>query len=129
MNKFAKALVVDDEALIRTIILKLLEQKGIKGVEAGNGNVAITELKLTQEFDVIFLDLLMPSMSGWEVLEWIKDNPKTADIPVVLMTGIRLSSEEETKLYDRGVSILHKGTMSLQAFNTLLTSLLEIHGD
>jgi len=80
-----KVLVVDDDAINRKLIVKILEKKGFEAVEAGNGVEALTALN-TNDIDIILLDIVMPVMDGIEFLKQMKTNSKYIDIPVIILT-------------------------------------------
>jgi CheY-like chemotaxis protein len=65
-----------------------------------------------QRPQAIVLDLVMPDMSGFEVLARLKEDPMTTDIPVVVLTSKSLSSEEQRMLSPHAASIVSKETLS-----------------
>jgi two-component system, cell cycle response regulator len=81
-------LIVDDSITVRTAIRKALEPTRLfaRYVEARNGNEAL-ELLGQHPVDVIVCDLVMPDLDGFALLQIIKANPRTADIPVLMLTG------------------------------------------
>lgn len=79
-------LVVDDNPDSITIIRTILEANGFKVETAENGREALDKLK-AETPQVVLLDVMMPEMSGLEVLERIKGNPTTAKLPVILVTA------------------------------------------
>ncbi len=83
----ATILIVDDEIHIRRLTARVLELAGYRVLEASSGPEA---LRLTQETrpDVITCDISMPGMSGFDVLEILKSQPVTAEIPVIMLTAI-----------------------------------------
>ena len=82
-------LVVEDEAQLRKLISEVLTEEGYDVLEAADG-VAGQEILLQRSADVrcTVMDWLMPRMSGIELLEWMKKNKETENIPVVLQTGV-----------------------------------------
>lgn len=80
-----EVLVVDDSQTIRREIAKALEPAGFEVVEAGDG-VSGLERAGEREFALIILDVNMPRMNGMEMLDHLKADPKTADIPVIMLT-------------------------------------------
>lgn len=79
-------LVVDDESNIRFLIRMILEGAGYQVVEAPHGAAA---LKQAQESppDMVVTDLMMPVMTGRELIEQLRAGPKTADIPIVVISA------------------------------------------
>jgi two-component system response regulator (stage 0 sporulation protein F) len=77
-------LVVDDDPEIREILSEVISRKGFKVFTAESGELALEEMK-KQHFDLIFLDLVLPGMSGVDALTAIKEKDKKA--VVVIVTG------------------------------------------
>ncbi len=88
-----KVLVVDDEKFVRDLIRIKLGHIGISIIEADNGQTAL-EIAERQTPDLILLDVMMPKMNGFEACEKLKANPKTATIPVIMLTA---RGEKENK--------------------------------
>jgi CheY-like chemotaxis protein len=82
----AKILIVDDEPDARTVLFHTLRGAGHTVTEAEDGEAALKKLKRTR-FDLVLLDIMMPRMSGYEVLEKIRAMPSRADTPVVVVTA------------------------------------------
>jgi len=91
-SKSKKVLIVEDEPALRDIYATKLESEGFNVVQAGDGaqglNTAIQELP-----DIILLDVIMPVKDGFEMLEDVKLNPKTKDIPVIVLSNLGQSYE------------------------------------
>jgi PAS domain S-box-containing protein len=79
------ALVIDDNDQVRNIISRTLEQDGFSTLLASSGEEGI-ELAREYQPDVITLDVIMPSKDGWSVINELKSNEQTADIPVIMVT-------------------------------------------
>ena len=83
-----EVLVVDDEAPVRAVVAAILEETHYDVLEAANGRDAVACLRgQPGRFQLVLLDLMMPYMSGWEVLHTIQTQPALASIPVVIMTA------------------------------------------
>jgi CheY-like chemotaxis protein len=82
----AKILIVDDEADQRTVIFHSLRLAGHSVTEAADGEEALRKIKRTN-FDLVVLDIMMPRMTGYEVLERIREMPGRRDTPVVVVTA------------------------------------------
>lgn len=81
-------LVVDDEEANRTLLRSLLEAEGHRVTEAADGKEALE--KVVEIFpDVVLLDVMMPRMDGFEACRQLKGSPKTAPIPVLLVTALK----------------------------------------
>lgn len=82
-----KILVVDDEARIRRLMEAMLIPAGYNVILAENGNEAVTKALLSSP-DVILLDVMMPVQDGFEVASSLRENERTKDIPVVMITAL-----------------------------------------
>jgi DNA-binding response OmpR family regulator len=82
----AKVLVIDDEAPIRLLCRVNLEAEKMAVLEAEEGASGL-ELARTERPDVILLDVMMPGMDGWEVLQRLLDDEETSEIPIVFLTA------------------------------------------
>jgi CheY-like chemotaxis protein/nitrogen-specific signal transduction histidine kinase len=78
-------LVCDDDAGIRTIVSEHLTRQGYSVIEASSGDQALV-LAAENQVEAILLDLYMPGLSGWETLQRLRNNPVTANIPVVVLS-------------------------------------------
>ncbi len=86
-NNKGAVLVVDDNALNRTLLATSLEEEGYCVETAVDGRLALDRLK-RNPFDVVLLDLLMPEMDGYEVLELMKADSNLRHIPVIIITAL-----------------------------------------
>ena len=84
----AKILVVDDELKNRKLLGDLLEAQGHQVTVAEDGQQALDEIAKDPP-DVVLLDIMMPKMDGFEVCRRLKADPKTAAIPILLVTALR----------------------------------------
>ncbi|MDR3255488.1 MAG: response regulator [Synergistaceae bacterium] len=100
-EKTHKVLVIDDdEAMLELVRAQLARQYEV--ITANGGERALRVMK-EENPDIILLDIEMPGMDGWETLDRIEDNPATADIPVIFLTG-RSDSDDRIKGMDAGAS-------------------------
>ena len=106
-----RLLVVEDNAAEQMSIRELLGHDDIEIVTAGTGEEALAILR-DQPCDCVVLDLRLPDMSGFEVLERIREDASLADVPVVVFTGRELSAEEDAQLHTMARSIVVKGVES-----------------
>ena len=95
------ALVVDDEPGDRLLLRTMLKRSGFEIVEAEDGVEALTRLQSDQDFDVVLLDLMMPRMSGLEVLTRIRETVRTAGMPVIVVTASE-DPEDRKRLLEAG---------------------------
>jgi CheY-like chemotaxis protein len=106
-----RLLVVEDNKAEQMSIDALLGHDDIEIVNAGTGAEALSMLH-TQPCDCVVLDLRLPDMTGFEVLERMRGSSALADVPVVVFTGRALSAEEDAQLHTMARSIVVKGVES-----------------
>jgi CheY-like chemotaxis protein len=106
-----RLLIVEDNDIECQSIVELLDYKDIELVTTGTGEQALQELR-DQSFDCIVLDLRLPDMSGFELLEKVHAQPDLQDIPVVIFTGRDLSAQEQMQLKTMAKSIVLKDVQS-----------------
>ena len=89
-------LLVEDDLEIRDILQDLLEQEGYDVVPASNGKQALDFLTLNDpaRADLVILDLMMPMVSGWQVLDKMKSDPVLTDIPVIVLSAVTRKKPE-----------------------------------
>ena len=81
-----KVLIIEDEEILRESILNILETNGFSTIEAGDGRSGV---RLAKEFipDLILCDVRMPELNGYEVLHKLRQDPVTANIPLLFLTA------------------------------------------
>ncbi len=108
-KKRGKVLVIDDQADDILLIRRILEvQSQYKIIEASNGKQGL-ELVHNVNPDLIILDLTMPEMDGFKVVEALKDSEKTRSIPIIIVTAKELSPAEQQLLTGQVEVLLRKG--------------------
>ncbi len=103
----ARVMVVDDNDLERRQTAEIISAEGIRPLLADGGKTCL-ELLDTVVPDVVVLDLMMPGMDGFELLDRIRSAPETAELPVIVVTAKDLALEEKKALENRVSSILRK---------------------
>jgi CheY-like chemotaxis protein len=106
-----RLLVVEDNAAEQLSIRELLGYDDIDVSVATTGGEALAVLE-NQSYDCVVLDLRLPDMSGFDVLERLRDTPTVSDVPVVVFTGKELSPEEDARLHTLARSVVVKGVES-----------------
>jgi len=106
-----RLLVVEDNPAEQLSIKALLGYDDIDVTVVATGEEAI-EVASKGAFDCVVLDLRLPDMSGFEVLERFSDVPSLGDLPVVVFTGKELSPDEDTRLHSLARSVVVKGVES-----------------
>ncbi|MFQ5840312.1 MAG: response regulator, partial [Candidatus Methylomirabilales bacterium] len=107
-GEYATVLVVDDEAPVREMVRVILESAGIHVLTAENGETGLV-LARSRRLGAIVLDLMMPGLSGFEVLHALRADPATAEIPVLIYTAKLLTPSERTLLRGQVSRVLQKG--------------------
>ena len=107
-------LVVDDDAAVREIARRTLEQDGWKVMEAANG-VEACALMEKETPAVILLDLMMPEMDGFEFLSTMRNDTRWQQIPVIVVTAMHLTTNERKQLAGSVSLVLEKNCFSLDA--------------
>jgi two-component system alkaline phosphatase synthesis response regulator PhoP/two-component system response regulator VicR len=97
-----KVLIVDDEEVIRKFLRIHLDKLGYEVMEAADGEQAIEQLG-KDDFDLLICDILMPKKDGWEVIKEAKSNPKTKNLPVIVLTA-KNEDSDMFKGYDLGAN-------------------------
>ena len=106
-----RLLVIEDNPAEQMSIVQLLGHDDIDILTATTGSEALDLLR-KQRCDCVVLDLRLPDMSGFEVLEAIRDEEALSDLPVVVFTGRELSPEEDAQLHTIARSVVVKGVES-----------------
>src|SRR5687767_5148847 len=92
MADAARILVVDDEEMLRELVSAFLEMEGHAVELAQDGGSALQAIEARRP-DLVLLDLNMPSVSGWQVIERLKEQP--APPPVIAMSGMGMAEPPE----------------------------------
>jgi CheY-like chemotaxis protein len=106
-----RLLVIEDNVSEQMSIRELLGHKDIDIETVDTGQAALDSLS-TGQYDCAVLDLRLPDMSGFEVLEKMRDTPELRDLPVVVFTGRDLTAEEDSQLHSLARSVVVKDVES-----------------
>jgi HAMP domain-containing protein/signal transduction histidine kinase/DNA-binding response OmpR family regulator len=106
-----RLLIVEDDEIERQSIVELLGYQDIEMVAVGTGGEALGALH-DKKFHCVVLDLRLPDMSGFELLEKLHEDPALADVPVVVFTGKELNLWEQTRLKTIAKSVVLKDVQS-----------------
>jgi DNA-binding response OmpR family regulator len=106
-----RLLLVDDNDVARYILRELLDQPWLQVEEASNGTAAAARLKESVP-DAMILDLLMPDISGFEILRQVRADKSTENLPVLIYTSKPLSENERAQLESMRVRIIRKEDVS-----------------
>jgi two-component system alkaline phosphatase synthesis response regulator PhoP len=103
----SRVLVIDDEPLIGTILSYAFGAEGheMRAADSGRGGI---EMARAERPDVIVLDLMMPSVNGYDVLEVLRDDEATKEVPILVLTAVTLSRERERCLSEGADIVMTK---------------------
>ena len=123
-NRFPRVAVVDDSPEARRLIRRILQSQGdFEIFEATNGLEAI-ELVNKERPDLVILDLMMPEVDGFAVLDILRSKPETANIPVIVATAKELTVDEKARLQGQIQSLMQKGDFLNDEFLEEVRSLI-----
>src|SRR6266403_6339294 len=95
--KMSKILLVEDNEMTRDMLSRRLIRKGFEVVMAFDGEQAV-EMAVSQNPDLILMDMSLPGLDGWEATRQIKAGPATRAIPVIALTAHAMSGDREKAL-------------------------------
>ena len=98
-----KILVADDEATIRVVARELLTSAGYDVLEAADGE-QVLNLAHEERPDLIVLDLVMPDVAGYEIVQGIRGDPFIKDTPILILSGFLFTKEIHDSLHEYGVT-------------------------
>ncbi|MEJ2756978.1 MAG: pyridoxal-phosphate dependent enzyme [Anaerolineales bacterium] len=108
-DRYPRVAIVDDHPHVRLLIRRILQAQGeYELFEAEDGRSALNLIQ-NQKPDLVILDLMMPEMDGFSVLDALRKDPNTASIPVIVVTAQELTSEEKSRLEGQIQSLMQKG--------------------
>jgi CheY-like chemotaxis protein/anti-sigma regulatory factor (Ser/Thr protein kinase) len=110
-NGQVRVLIVDDEAANRQWLTKALEPAGFTVLPASGGREAIEMAKSLQP-DLVLLDLMMPEVSGFDVVEALRADPSTRETPIMVLTATNLTEADRRHLNGRVSEILSRGSVA-----------------
>ena len=109
IDRFPRIAIVDDNPDVRRLIRRILQSQGNYSLfEATNGREAV-ELAKKEQPNLMILDLMMPEMDGFAVMDALKADVTTADIPIVVVTAKELTPSEKERLRGHVQTLMQKG--------------------
>jgi signal transduction histidine kinase/DNA-binding response OmpR family regulator len=105
-----RVLAVDDEPDALALVTETLRPAGYEVATASGGREGIA-MATAGRPDVVLLDLMMPDVTGFEVVEALRANPATRDMPVLIVTAKELTAEDKAMLSGRVAGVLQKGSV------------------
>ncbi|HET7143980.1 MAG TPA: pyridoxal-phosphate dependent enzyme [Anaerolineales bacterium] len=108
-ERFPKIVIVEDTTEARRLIRRILQSQGnFTILEAANGREGL-DLIQKELPDLVILDLMMPEMDGFTVIQALRSNPDTATIPVIVATAKELTTDEKSRLGGQIQALMQKG--------------------
>jgi signal transduction histidine kinase/CheY-like chemotaxis protein len=108
-----EVLVIEDDDVTRTILCRTLQQAGWPTRQAANGRAGLAQVGAARP-GLILLDLMMPELDGFGFLDQLRHNPAWADLPVIVITAMDLSPEEQAMLTASAQRIIQKGAYAYE---------------
>jgi len=124
LTRHITVLVVDDDPGVIKLLQQMLPADSCTLLPAYDGKQGLASAR-SEHPDVILLDLLMPGMSGFEVLEALRADAETADIPVIVLTAREVAEEDHKLLNDHIQGLMRKGALNPKS---LLAELRRLEG-
>jgi signal transduction histidine kinase/CheY-like chemotaxis protein len=121
-----RVLVVDDEPVAVDLLTQILQDEGYHVRGAYSGEEALQALEASPQ-DIILLDLLMPEMDGFEVVQRVKANPRWRDIPIIVVTAKDLTDDDCSFLRQSVDRIIQKAGLARETLMKEVQSLLREH--
>ena len=119
-----RVLVVDDDPAIRRLVIATLKRDGYEFSEAANGREALDRMRADHP-DCVVLDLMMPLVSGWDVLQERLHDPELIKIPVIIVSANR--EPELIKVMDKGICAFLPKPFDIGALSALVRSCVTSH--
>jgi len=123
--RYPRVAIIDDNADARRLIRRILQSQGEYTIfEADNGRKAI-DIITTELPDLVLLDLMMPELDGFDVMDALQKNQQTADIPIIVVTAKELTVAEKKRLNGHIQLLLQKGNFLSDDLENEVRSLLK----
>jgi threonine synthase len=108
-DRYPRVAIVDDHPEARRLISRILQSQGEYAIfEAANGREAV-DLALQELPDLMILDLMMPELDGFGVIDALKEDERTSSISIIVVTAKELTADEKQRLKGRIHSLMQKG--------------------
>ncbi len=124
MLRKKRVLIVEDEESLLKLETILLTVKGFDVTGVFTGKMAIDKIGV-EDFDLVLLDIMLPDIDGYEVCRQIRKNPRTAAIPIIMLTGKKTQNDHDTGVLCGANAYIvkpFKSAMIIDEINRLLAS-------
>jgi threonine synthase len=124
-DRYKRIVIVDDHPHVRRLIRRILQAQGSYTLfEADDGKAALDLVKKELP-DLVILDLMMPELDGFSVLDALRSDPTTASIPVIVVTAKELTNKEKERLEGQIQSLMQKGDFMSDELLSEVRALIE----
>ena len=127
MNAMARVLLVEDDKFLRRACEASLRQRGFDVTTANDGEEGLRLARAEPYVDVILLDLLMPKITGIEVLRALKSRPETAEIPVLILSNSSREDDKQQAMQLGAAGYYVKANLSLRELAVQVDQLVQRH--
>ena len=118
-----RILVIDDDETARYTVAALAKRPGTEIIEAENGLAGIGRAQADHP-DIVLLDLMMPGIGGHEVLQRLKADPLTAQVPVIIVTSRFVNEDERRQILTRAANVIYKGDLTRETVTQAIDAAL-----
>jgi signal transduction histidine kinase/DNA-binding response OmpR family regulator len=125
-NEPARILVIDDDPAVHLMLEEILAPQGFRVDHASTGREGLEEACLNPP-DLIFLDLMMQGMDGFEVAAALRENSQTKDLPVLVLTAKDLSAPDRDRLRGKIAALMQKGETTPARLISVVGDLVRRH--
>jgi threonine synthase len=109
LDRFPRIAIVDDEPNVRVLVRRILQSQGNYTLFEANDGKSAVEMIMREHPDLVILDLMMPDMDGFQVMDALQQHNETKDIPVIVITAKELTPAEKQRLQGRIQTLMQKG--------------------
>jgi CheY-like chemotaxis protein len=120
-----KILIVDDEPAAVQLLKRILTAQSQFSVLEASGGAQALALVQSEGPDLILLDLTMPEIDGFSVLETLKADPATRDIPVIIVTAREVTAEDRERLNGNMAALYNKGLLTAEQLLADISAVLQ----
>ncbi len=125
----ARILVVDDDASVREVLIQSLEDADFEPHAVGSGRGALEALCQAvvddEPYDAMVLDIIMPNIDGWQVLEAVRSNPLWDEMPVVVTSGYANGADDVARVSNHDGVYVEKSGNFVDVISAALGRLVE----
>ncbi|AKJ63882.1 response regulator [Kiritimatiella glycovorans] len=125
MERPKRVLIVEDERPVQQLLSKLLRRMNLEYDLAGNGEEAMKKLDSSPGlYRIMIVDLLLPKLTGWDLLDYVRQNPLFEQMKTIILTGANTSEQETEKLSGSCDAVVQKGEFTIESFEQTLRGLM-----